>query len=147
MQANKQAYVYVTRDQAKEQAEAMYAESSYVTSELISSYAWDTALNFICQNGEHGYQLATTTSPDRANIGTNNKTPTGGYATDCYSNIYDFLGNCWEWTTEYSSDSSSPYVLRGGGYLNNSNYAALRNRTSTSSSLTNLSFRLQLYFK
>ena len=62
VQANKNAYVYVTRDQAKMQSEAMYSRNRYVTGELISSYAWDTALNFICQNSIHGYILATTTA-------------------------------------------------------------------------------------
>ena len=74
-----------------------------VTSELISSYAWDTALNFICQNSEHGYALATITDNTYGNIGTSNKVQTGGTPADCYSNIYDILGNCIEWTTEYSN--------------------------------------------
>ena len=66
------AYVDVTRDTAKAQAEAMYTDKEQygVTSELISSYAWDTALNFICQNSEHGYILATATSTTYGNIGT-----------------------------------------------------------------------------
>ena len=73
VQANKNAYVYVTRDQAKAQSEAMYSESQFVKSELISSYAWDTALNFICQNSEHGYKLATTTDKTYGNIYTSKK--------------------------------------------------------------------------
>ena len=99
------AYVDVTRDEAKSQGEAMYTNKDQygVTSELISSYAWDTALNFICQNSENGYKLATTTEDTYGNIGTSNKEQTGGYPADCYSNIYDLLGNCREWTTEYSS--------------------------------------------
>ena len=65
----------------------------------------DTALNFICQNSKHGYKLATTTSDTYGNIGTGSvgQRVTGNYPADCYSNIYDFLGNCYEWTTEYSS--------------------------------------------
>ena len=96
-------YIYITRDQAKSQAEAMYSGNSYVVSELISSYAWDTALNFICQANSKGYVLATTTSKNYGNLGTgtNSRTLTGGYPKDKYSNIYDFLGNCREWTTEY----------------------------------------------
>ena len=45
VQENKNAYVYITRDEAKSQSEAMYTGNEFVTSELISSYAWDTALN------------------------------------------------------------------------------------------------------
>ena len=121
-----------------------------VTSELISSYAWDTALNFICQNSEHGYKLATTTEDTYGNIGTGSsgKTLTGGYPADCYSNIYDLLGNCREWTTEYSSYTGSSYaypcVGRGGHYDSSSSYAALRYRTTGRSNAL-ISFRLSLY--
>ena len=146
VQANKNAYVYVTRDQAKEKSEELYRENSFVTSELISSYAWDTALNFICQTSkEYGYSLATTTSSERANIGTSNKELTGAYTADKYSNIHDLLGNVYERTTEYSSLSVSPCVGRGGGYDYSYSYAAYRGSISTSNSNTVVSFRLQLY--
>lgn len=146
VQANKNAYVYVTRDQAKEKSEELYRENSFVTSELISSYAWDTALNFICQTSkEYGYSLATTTSSERANIGTRKKELTGAYTADKYSNIHDLLGNCYEWTTEYCSNSSFPCVPRGGYYFFSDGYAAIRNYGSTSGSFTIGSFRLQLY--
>ena len=148
------AYVSVTRDEAKVQAEAMYSGNSEdseikATSQLISSYAWDTALNFICQTNTEGYELATTTDDSYGNIGTNNKTQTGGYPADCYSNVYDLLGNCYEWTTEYSSytlsSNSSPCVSRGGYCRNSNNYAAFRFYLTTDSSSSNNSFRLQLY--
>ena len=142
-------YVSVTRDQAKAQAERMYSgkEEIKATSQLISSYAWDTALNFMCQNSEYGYELATTTSSDRGNIGTGEgeKTQTGGYVKDCYSNIYDFLGNCYEWTTEYSSNSLLPCVYRSGHYNRSGSYVAGRGCNGTSSSDTDVSFRSQLY--
>ena len=147
------AYVEVTRDTAKAQAEAMYTnqEQYGVTSELISSYAWDTALNFICQNSEHGYTLATTTDDTYGNIGTSNKTQTGGTPVDCYSNIYDLLGNCLEWTTEYSSYTGSsiafPCVHRGGYYYGSHVYAANRNNDTLTAvdSIYVVSFRLSLY--
>ena len=146
VQANKNAYVYVTRDQAKEKSEELYRENSFVTSELISSYAWDTALNFICQTSkEYGYSLATTTSSERANIGTSNKELTGAYTADKYSNIHDLLGNVYERTTGYYSGSGYPCVHRGGSFSGSDNYAATRNRSSTSVSHPSVSFRLQLY--
>ncbi len=118
VQANKYPYIYVTRDEAKQQAETMYSGNEFVTSELISSYAWDTALNFICQTNEEGYLLATTTDSKYGNIGTNSRTKTGEYEADNYSNIHDLLGNWWEWTTEYSSynipDVGGDCVGRGG---------------------------------
>ncbi len=156
VQANKYPYVYVTRDQAKTQAEAMHNGNEFVTSELISSYAWDTALNFICQTNKEGYLLATTTDKNYGNIYTGNKTQTGSYMVngeevDKYSNISDLLGNCREWTTEYSSCTGLGYsydcVYRGGYYLNSGSLycAAFRNYSHTNSSYIDYSFRIQLY--
>ena len=156
VQANKYPYVYVTRDQAKQKAETMYSgnEEIKATSQLISSYAWDTALNYICQTNEEGYMLATTTSSSYGNIGTKNKTQTGQYkvngvASDKYSNIYDLLGNCYEWTTEYSSNTgygnSMSCVNRGGGYSHSNYYAADRHSSLMLISYSVSSFRLQLY--
>ena len=141
-------YTNITRDTAKSQAEAMYSGNSYVVSELISSYAWDTALNFICQTNTAGYTLATTTSSSYGNINTGSKKNTGVDANDNYSNIHDLLGNCLEWTTEYYSYSFIPCVNRGGYYINNgSYYAAGRYSNSTSYSSAYISARLQLYVK
>ena len=85
-------YTNITRDTAKTQAEAMYGAESSVKSELISSYAWDTALNFICQTNSAGYTLAITASSSYGNMGTGIKQNTGADANDDYSNIHDF----WE---------------------------------------------------
>ena len=142
------AYTNVTRDQAKTQAEAMYMEKAEIkaTTQLISSYAWDTALNFICQTNADGYELATTTDETKANIGTSNKTQTGEYTADNYSKIHDFLGNCYEWTTEYSVGSVGRCVRRGGNFDGFSdNYAANRDNCSTSLYNSYISFRSQLY--
>ena len=145
-------YTNITRDTAKSQAEAMYGEESSVVSELISSYAWDTALNFICQTNSAGYTLATTTSSSYGNIGTGSKKNTGVDANDHYNKIHDLLGNCYEWTTEYSSAKNSyfaayPCVLRGGYYYLSANYAAVRRSHDTSYSIDGISFRSQLYVK
>ena len=152
VQANKYPYVYVTRDQAKQKAEAMYSgnEEIKATAQLISSYARDTALNFICQTNVEGYTLAITTKNIYGNIGTNNRTKTGEYLADCHSNICDLLGNCSELTTEYSSYSNSDntysYDTVMGGVYNNSNYyVAYRNSRKTDTSYRYRSFRIQLY--
>ena len=141
-------YINVTRDTAKSQAEAMYSgKNNNVVSELISSYAWDTALNFICQTNSAGYTLATTTSSSYGNIGTNIKQNTGAYSADNYSNIHDLLGNCTEWTTEYSSGSSIPCTFRGSSYDKRLYYAALRVAYYPSFYDDDISPRLQLYVK
>ena len=145
-------YTNIDKIEAKTKAETMFNGKTEIkaTSQLISSYAWDTALNFICQNNkEYGYELATTTKSELANIGTNNKTQTGGYEADYYSNIYDFLGNHREWTTENARGSTTvddgPYTARGGCYNNSSYYAASRYKYSIAANLTPYSFRVCLH--
>ena len=143
-------YTNITRDQAKNNIENMYAGNNNIESELISSYAWDTALNFICQtnveSGE-GYNLAMTVSKDYGNIGTYTEENTGAYAADKYSNIHDFLGNCSEWTTEYSKNGGSPCVVRGGYYDDSDDHTAKRFSHSTKHTYFAYSARAQLYIK
>ena len=138
-------YTKITRDNAKTQAEAMYNSNSNVESELISSYAWDTALNFICQTNSEGYILATAFSSKYGNIFTDSVYKTGTYEADDYNNIHDFLGNYQEWTTEYCDSNSEAEILRGGMYVMGaeSYYAGIRN--SVGSTYNNATFRTQLY--
>ena len=151
---NVSPYVSITRDDSMTQAEAIDNGSSFVTSELISSYAWDTALNFICQNNT--YTLATTTSSSYANLETDQMYNTGMYSKDNYCNIHDLLGNVAEWTTEWSDWTqymSSPCVLRGGDastkirFLSSVGYAALRDSYVVGYKDGYLGFRTQLYIK
>ena len=142
------AYTNVTRDTAKTQAESMYSGKTEIKAitQLISSYAWDTALNFICQTNTEEYKLATTTDETYGNIGTGHKEQTGEYIvdekpSDKYSNIYDLLGNCNELTTEYTNG----VTLRGGFYFYSSYYATDRNFTETTTSNDLVGFRVQLY--
>ena len=145
--AGVETYVNATRDEANMQAIAMYSENSYVKSELISSYAWDTALNFICQTNSEGYILATISSSSYGNMGTGNPTKTGEYREDKYSNICDFLGNKYEWTTEYY-DSGGDTVFRGASCHESGYYAAVRvggyNNRFKSNAVV---FRTQMYIK
>ena len=146
-------YTGINKDPAQEQAEAMYDENIYVTSELISSYAWDTALNFICQTNSEGYKLATTTDRNYGNFYPGSQQNTGVYEADNYSNIHDMLGNCCEWTTEYSTFkwvSDHYYDVNRGGFYNASGYVAAT-RMYTGFKDANVSqrrsFRVQLYIK
>ena len=61
------------------------------------------------------------------------------------NNIYDFAGNCWEWTTE--SYSSGNPVLRGGDYNDDGSEipAYLRLNNSPDLSISRFSFRSSLY--
>ncbi len=137
--------------EVKENNELVYA------SDLVNSYAWDTAIIFI---------QTYSTGEDASSYASKNKGPTNGQentglSTDKYCNIWDMSGNAAEWTTEYSTYSDisgfGPCVPRGGYYrtdsgLTDSNlvahYTSKRNgiyRTTDSSS--NFSFRPLLYVK
>ena len=108
-----------------------------VNSDLMNSYAWDTAILFIQENGKNHYSRQ-----DGQSI--NSSKQTTGLSGDVQLNIYDMAGNCREWTTETYSSLNSPCVSRGGHY-DSYRYTSNRNIFSTSSSGTNTSFRPLLY--
>ena len=99
------------------------------TTYLCSSYAWDTAINFIQNNGFLNYAKAREDSYNENWVDKNVKDlkgniikaankaellPTG--KTTPKSNIYDMGGNVSEFTTEVMPSTSEPVVLRGGIY-------------------------------
>ena len=76
-------------------ARAMYSGNSYVVSDLVNSYMWDTAIVFIQKcSSKTNYARATDVAL------TFFKT---GDSSDVVCNIYDMCGNLCEWTTEYST--------------------------------------------
>ena len=134
VKAGQAPYNYVTRTQAKSLAEGFKTQQNYsssVTTKLVSSYAWDTAIAFIQKtNSDYGrsseegnYKDSPTfnytgiadtekNKQTKAN-GTGKLIPTG--QTTAVNNIYDMGGNVWEWTTESRESSTSyPYMRRGG---------------------------------
>ena len=82
-----------------------------VNSDLINSYAWDTAIVYI-QNfsGDTDYSRQTSLNKSLANTGVNN---------DEKCKINDMSSNIREWTTEYCtnvpSSNPTPCTSRGGG--------------------------------
>ena len=72
---------------------------------------------------------------------------TGASETFCKQGIYDLAGNVYEWTLEYTSNTSSPCALRGGYYIiNGSNYpAAYRISDNTTDYGHTIGFRVLLY--
>ena len=147
-----QVWNYVTQNKASELSRDMYKSEAKVTSDLINSYAWDTAIVFIQKCGTesnsstYSYtvgQSSTSTSAPQT-TGTNILSATSKVDKQC--NIFDMAGNCREMTTETFSISDIPCVSRGGCYNDNSrSYTSDRNYGDTSGAYSAYSFRPLLY--
>lgn len=99
------------------------------TTYLCSSYAWDTAINFI-QNNSGKTNYATTTDELNGNWKSKDVVDNNGDiiknadtgaglktgSTTSLCNIYDMGGNVAELTTEILPGTYEPTVLRGGSY-------------------------------
>ena len=135
VKAGQAPYNYVTRTQAKSLAEGFKTQQNYsssVTTKLVSSYAWDTAIAFIQKtNSDYGrsseegnymdsptfnYTGIADTEKNKRTKANRSGTliPTG--QTTAVNNIYDMGGNVFEWTTESCSLTGYPYTFRGGDY-------------------------------
>ncbi|MGN1270163.1 MAG: hypothetical protein ACI4UU_04795, partial [Clostridia bacterium] len=118
-----------------------------VESDLINSYAWDTAIVFIQKYSSNtAYSKQTSKNSSLANTGERTGT------TDKVCNIYDMASNIKEWTTEYSalaiSKTNSACVDRGGNYGDlGTNPSAYRDCADATWLYYNISFRLTLYIK
>lgn len=120
----------------------MYKNDKYVESDLINSYAWDTAIVYIQAMENANYANQTDGNGTLKNTGS-----TG----DEKCKIFDMTGNTEEWTTEYSAPTGSsrafPCTIRGGSC----DYSVLHTRDRHSdlaaTSDSNFSFRLLLYVK
>ena len=145
-------YTYVTQPQASSLCQGMYSSSNF-ESDLINSYAWDTAIVFIQTfSGDTNYsqQIGKNTTSSLQKCGESILNATyvddGDEAQDVRCNIYDMAGNTYEWTTEtYSGASYGPCVGRGGYYGNSNIYTSSRDNSNTTVSNINISFRPTLY--
>ena len=144
--SSKQLWNWVSQTTAANASKAMYTSNEF-TSDLVNSYAWDTAIVFIQKySGDTDYSRQTTLnydydfSRDRPE-NTGERTDT----TDKVCNIYDMASNCYEWSTETSNDPDHPSCIRGGDYDSNSHYTSRRSKNSIGWLSTGYSFRVTLY--
>ena len=146
-----QVWNYVTQNKASELSRDMYGSEAKVTSDLINSYAWDTAIVFIhkcgTENNSSTYSktvgLSSTSTSTPQTTGTNILKATSKVDKQC--NIFDMAGNCREWTTETCSHSVGPCVYRGGCYNFSNIYTIYRYDSNTSYANSRDSFRPLLY--
>ena len=144
----------ITQPNAAKVAREMYGEVKennelVYASDLVNSYAWDTAIVFIqTYSGKTDYASHNESKTTKAFTAT-------GKNNDKYCNIWDMSGNAYEWTTEYSTSSHNsnfyPCVRRGGYYDTDSgvaiNYTSARSYNNTTYSLSIVSLRSLLYVK
>ena len=144
----------ITQPNAAKVAREMYGEVKennelVYASDLVNSYAWDTAIIFI---------QTYSTETDASSYASQNKSTSfanTGKSNDKYCNIFDMSGNASEWTTEYSTNSDgsifNPCVLRGGYYDTDGGRAhdctSDRGSDYTIISYSNLGLRPLLYVK
>ena len=130
----------INQPNAAEACQDLYAG---VNSDLMNSYAWDTAILFIQKySGDEDYSRQGRLQSTLANTGK----ATDGTNYDVRCNIYDMAGNCYEWSTETYSYLITPCVVRGGSCYNGSRYCtSTRNNVSTSGGNPHYFFRPLLY--
>lgn len=133
--------------------------NSEVNSYLCSSYAWDTAVNFI-QNNSTAKNYATSIEGFNGNwnpqavkdpsgnvikpAGTSQQLNTG--LTTQFCNIFDMGGNEAEFTTELNPGTSETVVLRGG-YYNTDDPAGYRWDIGSGNAHLDYGFRATLFLK
>ena len=137
-----QIYNYVKQPQAAKLSQEMYNSNKF-TSDLMNSYAWDTATLFLQTCGEEKYSRKTSVNNSLASKGTNSSDYTGTRDTVC--NVYDMASNIREWTTETSDHSNNPCASRGGAYGSSDTYTSTRIGVSTSYSNDFVGFRPLLF--
>ncbi|MEI3435604.1 MAG: hypothetical protein V8S10_04660 [Clostridia bacterium] len=127
----------ITQPDAATQARNMYDEQQPFTSDLMNSYAWDTAITFIQKcTDKTNYANQTSLNESFSSTGTTNDNP---------CNIFDMSSNVGEFTTETSSYSDFSCVHRGGDCIVSNNYTSRRSFNYTSSSYSYIGFRPLLY--
>ena len=130
---NKAVWTEITQQDSAEECQDLYTE---MNSDLINSYAWDTAILFIQKYGQSNYSRQTSLNSSKQNT---------GISGDKQLNIYDMASNVGEYCTETSLDNLGPCEGRGGDYQFPSNYRSNRGGNSLSYKDVRYGFRVILY--
>ena len=141
-----QLWNFITQLNASKVSQNMYANDSSVgvESDLVNSYAWDTAIVFI--------QSMKTENSNYANKkdGSGSLKNTGETG-DEVCNIYDMAANVAEWTTEYCTRTFSSFAFActygGGDYSVSGLSTADRLNIGPTNSGFDIGFRVALYIK
>ena len=138
---------YVTQLDASKISQNMYSAGDTtvgVESDLVNSYAWDTAIVFIQSMNEANSNYENKTDGN----GTLKNT---GETGDEVCNIYDMAANVAEWTTEYCTRTFSSFAFActygGGDYSVSGLSTADRLNIGPTHSGFDIGFRVALYVK
>ena len=149
VKASDTVYNNITQPNAATLSRGMYSDSNF-ESDLMNSYAWDTAIVFLQKFDNRAnkaslkpYSRQNSLNDSLASQGTNNLSDASKQDVVC--NVYDMASNCWEWTTETYSDPKGPCTRRGGSYFSSKNCTRLRNYNDTDFIYDDVSFRPLLY--
>lgn len=127
------------------ESQGMYASNNCFESDLINSFAWDTAILFL---QEYDNRKGDNLIKYSRQLRTETKYISTGTTTDKICNVYDMAGNCVEWTTETeASIGSPPAVRRGGAYCISDRSTCMRESNYANESYDYMSFRPILYIK
>ena len=146
-------YVYnnVTQSQAATLSRGMYTGTLF-ESDLINSYAWDTATLFLQtfdnrtnKDSLKKYSRQTSLNTYNDGLATQGTNKLEASKIDKICNVYDMASNCFEWSTETCSYSDYPCTIRGGHYNDSSGYTSNRNFITATFSISSVSFRPLLY--
>ena len=152
IKSGEKVWNYLTQKKASELCRNLKMSNGYtdVISDLVNSYAWDTAIVFIQECGtdnNYANQVGLSTTPDNpSNLGKAILAEGNGKdKADTQCNIYDMAGNCYEWTTETYFDSFNPCVNRGGSYYLSSFSTSFRSDGLPTNADVDGAFRPLLY--
>lgn len=130
----------ITQPEAAQAAKSMY-NSAFFETDLMNSYAWDTAISYIQKCSEDSdYSIQNSLNSSINNTGKNG---------DEKCKINDMASNLSEWITEYSTDNKDsiayPCVDRGGTYYTIGDLTHFRGSSRNYASYAAFGFRVLLY--
>ena len=137
---NNEIYNNIKQSEAAILARNMYVSNNMIESDLINSFAWDTAILFLQEFGKENY----------SNEGSFNSASTGLESTGTIEhqcNVYDMASNAYEWSTETFGHASYPCVFRGGSFRNQNLTSNNRAYESIDMLESFITFRPILYIK
>ena len=144
-------YNQITQLNAATAAREMYDTNNFFESDLINSFAWDTATLFLQEYDNREYNIDSNENYKeyysiQNSLNSSESPSLTGTTIDKICNVYDMASNCYEWTTETFNYGEGQCIGRGGCY-NNSGLTNSRNYYQTNTARENGSFRPIIYFK